>query len=185
MRMALVSVFTVSMLLGTTPAIAEIGSPDFWATPTIQGYGKMHYERRFAYQPDPHAYYKIVFEVTKNGATPSAVNGGLDHVARALNLYVTAGVPLSHLKFVAILEGDSAPVSLSDEAYRERFGIDNPNLPLIVALRQKGVDIAVCAQAAALHDIAYDAIDRQVTIALSALTTVSTLEHEGYGLVPQ
>jgi intracellular sulfur oxidation DsrE/DsrF family protein len=185
MRAKLAPILALLAASSAAPALAEIGDPGFWATPTIQGYGKMHYDHRFAYQPDPRAFYKIVFEVTKNSATPSTVNSGLDHVARALNLYVAAGVPLSHLKFVAILEGESAPVSLSNAAYRQRFNVDNPSLPLIASLRQKGVDIAVCAQAAALHDIAYDAIDKQVTIALSALTTVSTLEHEGYGLVPQ
>jgi intracellular sulfur oxidation DsrE/DsrF family protein len=176
----------LSILLSvSTAARAQTAAPGFWATPTIAGYGRMHYERNFAYQPDPGQVYKIVFEVTKTPADPKAVNAGLDHVARAVNLYVAAGVPLGHLHFVAILEGDSAPISLSNEAYRARFGSDNPNLPLIETLRAHGVDVAVCAQAAALHDIAYASIDRSVTIALSALTTVSTLEHQGYGLVPQ
>jgi intracellular sulfur oxidation DsrE/DsrF family protein len=185
MRAVLTSFLALTLVSGAGPALAAIGGPGFWTTPTIQGYGKMHYDHRFAYQPDRRDFYKVVFEVTKNGTVPDAVNSGLDHVARALNLYVAAGVPLNHLKFVVILEGESAPVSLSNVAYRQRFGTDNPNLPLIAALRQKGVDIAVCAQAAALHDIPYDAVDQQVTIALSALTTVSTLENKGYGLVPQ
>ncbi len=185
MRTVILVLTALALTLPAAPGKAENDGPSFWQTPTIPGYGKMHYERGFKYQPDPKETYKIVFEVTKSSADPAAINSGLDHVARAVNLYVAAGVPLGHLKFVAILEGESSPVSLSNEAYRSRFGVDNPNLPLIRLLRGKGIDIAVCAQAAALHDIDYSQISHDVTVALSALTTVSTLEHQGYGLVPQ
>ena len=176
---------SLSLAVRNGSAFAGTAGPDFWSTPTIAGYGKMHYDRDFKYQPDPKQTYRIVFEITKNGSSSTSVNDGLDHVARAVNLYVAAGVPLGHLRFVAVLEGNSAPTAMSNRSYRARFGVDNPSLGLISALRAKGVDVAVCAQAAALHGIDYADIDRSVTIALSALTTVSTLEQQGYGLVPQ
>ena len=47
-----------------------------------------------------------------------------------------------------------------------------------------GVTIAVCGQAAAEHHFDYDWIDSSVTISLSALTTITTLEQQGYGLMP-
>jgi len=34
------------------------------------------------------------------------------------------------------------------------------------------------------HKIAYEWIDSSVTVALSALTTITTLEHQGYHLMP-
>jgi intracellular sulfur oxidation DsrE/DsrF family protein len=46
------------------------------------------------------------------------------------------------------------------------------------------VDVAVCGQAVAEHDYAYDAVDSHVTLALSALTTVTVLEQKGYALLP-
>ena len=108
----------------------------------------------------------------------------LDHVARTVNLYVSAGVPLSHLKFVAIAAGAATPIALNDAQYRKKYGVANPNLPLIAQLRKAGVDVAVCAQAVAEHDFQYDWVDSQVTVALSALTTITELQQQGYALMP-
>lgn len=110
------------------------------------------------------------------------MNGAFDHVARTVNLYVAAGVPLKHLSFVAIVSGAATP--LDDAHYRAKFGVPNPNLPLIDELRQAGVDVAICGQAVAEHDFDYQWIDHKVTLALSGLTTVSVLEQRGYALLP-
>jgi intracellular sulfur oxidation DsrE/DsrF family protein len=56
-------------------------------------------------------------------------------------------------------------------------------LPLIAALKKAGVDVAVCGQAVAEHNFDYAWLDSSVTLALSALTTLSTLEHQGYVLL--
>lgn len=168
-------------LFSTTVAAAD----DFWVTPTIAGAGKIHPMPDAAYQPDRQATYKVVFSLSKAGAKPDQVSPALDHVARAVNLYVNAGVPLSHLKFVAIAAGAATPIMLNDAQYRAKYGVANPNLPLIAQLRKAGVDIAVCAQAVAEHNFDYDWIDSHVTVALSGLTTVIDLQQQGYALSPQ
>lgn len=155
----------------------------FWSTPTITGYGKIHYLPNTAYKPVPGQTYRIVFSLTQAAKSPSQVNLSLDHVARTVNLYVAAGVPLDHLKFVAVASGAATPLVLNDARYRAAYGVPNPNLPLIVELRHAGVDVAVCGQAVAEHHFRYSWVDRQVTLSLSALTTVTTLEHKGYDLV--
>jgi len=160
-------------------------SSGFWQTPTIHGAGKIHPMPHAAYQPDPHATYKVVFSLTHFGAKPGEVSPSLEHVARAVNLYVNAGVPLSHLKFVAIAAGPATPIALNDTQYRAKYGVANPNLAVIDQLRKAGVDIAVCAQAVAEHQFSYDWIDPRVTVALSGLTTVIDLEQQGYALMPQ
>lgn len=159
-------------------------TPGFWTTPTIQNYGKMHYLPNGAYQPEKGTTYKIIFSLTKGAKTPADVNPALDHVARTVNLYVAAGVPVSHLKFVAVAYGEATPLALSDAAYQAKFGTANPNLPLIAALRHAGVDIAVCGQAVAEHHFEYSDVDNSVTTSLSGLTTITTLEHKGYTLMP-
>jgi intracellular sulfur oxidation DsrE/DsrF family protein len=164
-------------------AIAADMPAGFWTTPTIQGYGKIHYLANAAYKPDPKQTYRIVFAVTQGAKAPGEVNASLDHVARTVNLYAAAGVPLDHLKFVAITYGPATPLTLDDVQYRAKFGVANPNLPLIAELRKAGVDVAVCAQAVAEHDFQYEWVDKRVTLALSGLTTVTTLEHQGYDLM--
>jgi intracellular sulfur oxidation DsrE/DsrF family protein len=143
----------------------------------------MHPLPNAAYQPQKAATYKIVFSVTKAGGKPGEVTS-LDQVARAVNLYASAGVPLDHLKFVAVLHGDATAAALNDAHYRQQFGVDNPNLEVIRKLRAAGIDVAVCGQAVAEHHFQYEWIAPNVTLTLSALTTVTVLENEGYALMP-
>jgi intracellular sulfur oxidation DsrE/DsrF family protein len=159
-------------------------APGFWVTPTIQGFGRIHELPSAAYQPDRHVTYKIVFALTRGPKEPGEVNPALDRVARSVNLYVASGVPLAHLKFVAIAYGDATPIALDDAHYRAQFGVANPNLPLIALLRKAGVDVAVCGQAVAEHHFDYTWVDQSVTTALSGLTTVTTLQQSGYVLMP-
>jgi hypothetical protein len=62
-----------------------------------------------------------------------------------VNLYVASGVPLKNLKFVAVAYGEATPLVLNDAQYRAKFGVANPNLPLVEQLRTAGVDVSVCA----------------------------------------
>lgn len=170
----------VGVLLVGTPMVRAQEAAGFWSTPAIHGFGRIHDLPNAAYRPRPDQTYRVVFSVAQAAKSPSAVNAGLDHVARTVNLYVASGVPLSHLKFVAVVSGAATPLVLDDAQYRAKFGVANPNLPLIAELREAGVDVAICAQAAAEHEIAPEQVDKGVTLALSALTTVTTLEHQGY-----
>lgn len=174
------ALLAVGLLAGPASAQAK----PFWTTPTIHGYGKIHYLPHAAFKPNPAATYKVVFGVSMNARKPGEVNPALDHVARAVNIYVAAGVPLSHLKFVAVVYGPATGVVLSNAHYRAKFGVSNPNLDLIHKLREAGVTVAVCGQAVAEHHFQYTWVEPGVKIALSALSTLSTLEDEGYALVP-
>lgn len=165
-------------------ASAASTTDGFWQTPTIHGAGRIHPMPQAAYQPDRQATYKVVFSLSHAGDKPGEVSSSLEHVARAVNLYANAGVPLSHLKFVAIAAGAATPIVLNDVQYRRKYGMANPNLPLIAQLRKAGVDVAVCAQAVAEHDFQYDWVDSHVTVALSGLTTVINLQQQGYALSP-
>ena len=156
---------------------------EFWQTPALAGVGEMHPLPKAAYQPEKNETYKVVFSV-QAGSKPDEINPSLDHVARAVNLYASAGVPLNHLKFVAVMYGAATDAALDNEHYRQKYSVDNPNLDLIRKLRNAGVDVAVCGQAVAEHRNRYEWIAPEVTLALSALTTITILEHEGYALMP-
>lgn len=171
-------------VLGLLPAAALAGESGFWQAPAIQGAGKIHPLPQAAYQPDRNATYKAVFVLAEGAAKPDEVNPGLARVARAVNLYVQSGVPLDHLKFVAVALGPATPLALDDAHYRKKFGVDNPNLPVIAQLRKAGVDVAVCGQAWAGFHFDYAWKDGSVTLALSGLTTAIDLQQQGYALMP-
>jgi intracellular sulfur oxidation DsrE/DsrF family protein len=179
------SLATALAALALAPVHAALADPvGFWTTPKIQGYGNIHYLPDGAFKPQPGHTYKVVFAMTAAAEQADKVNPSLDHVARTVNLYVAAGVPLKKLKFVAVAYGAATPLALDDAHYRATHGVPNPNLPLIAQLKKAGVTIAVCGQAVAEHHFQYDWIDARVTLALSGLTTVTTLEQQGYVLMP-
>ncbi|MFC5436938.1 metalloregulator ArsR/SmtB family transcription factor [Rhodanobacter umsongensis] len=176
---------TLGVVLGlafaSTGAIAGDG---LWQNPAIHTAGRMRELPQAAYQPDAKASYKVVFGLTVAAAKPDKINPGLERVARTVNLYANAGVPLKHLHFVAIASGAATTIALDDANYRKQFGTANPNLPVIAELRKAGVDVAVCGQAVAEHGYPSEAIDPRVTLALAALTTITELQQKGYALVP-
>ena len=181
-RSVLFLAFVASLVLVFQPARAA--DADFWQTPVIKGEGKVHPLPDSAYQPQGETTYKAVFSVTKGDADPKKVNGGLAHVARAVNVFASAHVPTDHLKFVVIIHGKAVPAVLDDAHYKEKFGVDNPNLKLIGELKAAGVTLAVCGQAVAGYKYQYGWVNPDIKVALSALSTLIILQHDGYALVP-
>lgn len=174
----------IAALAAATGSHAADEAPGFWTTPAIQGFGKIHPLPQGAYRPDPGQTYRIVFGMTAASKSPEEVNPAIERVARTVNLYASAGVPTNHLKFVAVAYGQATALALNDAQYKAAYGVANPNLPVIARLRKAGVDVAVCGQAVAEHNYQYDWVDSSVTLALSAITTITTLEHQGYNLMP-
>ena len=174
-----IALFCSIGLLGCATAAAQ-GT----ATAPITAAGEYHPLPKAAYQPNPANTYKVVFGLTKGSDKPGQVNPALERVARTVNLYASAGVPLDHLKFVAVAYGAATPLVLDDEHYKAQFGVANPNLAVIAQLRKAGVDVAVCGQAMAEHHFADAWIAKDVTLSLSALTTITELQQQGYALMP-
>lgn len=165
------------------PAMAMAGD---WITPGIDGFGGVMSLPQAKVQPNAKHRYKAIFDVTSGAKDPSGINPGLKHVARAVNAFVSAGVPLSHLHFVAIVHGPKATASvLNDAAYKKLFNVDNPNTKLLAALKKAGVKVFVCGQA--MYDLNYPLADvsKDVNVALSALSTVVIYGDMGYAYMKQ
>jgi len=167
---------------GTTSASSQ-SVPDP-RHPVIAGFGPITPMPGAAGQPDPSLAYRVAFDVTEGASKPDQPNPGLDKVARFVNLLGSAGVAAEPGGLVAVIHGPATVSVLSDAAYRTRFGHDNPNTPLIAALTRAGVDIHVCGQALERQGIDRQSVSRQVTIDLSAMTTLATLQLKGWALIP-
>jgi intracellular sulfur oxidation DsrE/DsrF family protein len=83
-----------------------------------------------------------------------------------------------------VLHGGAAKDALSNEAYRKRFGVDNPNLPLLEALVQAGARIYLCGQSAGSRGITKADMAAPVKLALSAMTAHLVLQMDGYHVNP-
>jgi len=158
---------------------------DFWSTPAIEGYGKIHYVDTPAFKPGTTAGLsnKIVFQINRNEGDIRKPNVGLERVARVTNLYYAAGVPLDQLKFVVSINGDAVSSALNNDQFSKAYGVDNPNLKLISELKKAGVQVTICDQSVAFHQLDRNWIDPMVTHTISSGTTVATLENSGYAFL--
>lgn len=153
---------------------------DFWSTPAVEGYGKIHYEADAAFKPVVGLSNKVVFKINHSDGAMTAPNTGLKRVARVVNLYIASGIPADQLQFVVSVNGKATPAMLDNTHFKQLYGTDNPNLKLISELNKIGVKVSVCDQAVAFHHYPKNWIDKSVIHALSSLTTVSTLQNQGY-----
>jgi intracellular sulfur oxidation DsrE/DsrF family protein len=127
---------------------------------------------------------KIRFDV---GATPddvTALNPQLEAAARFLNVHARAGMSAERLKVAIVVHGAAAKDVLGTEPYRTRHNADNPNLPLLRALKQSGARIYLCGQTAGGRGIQAGDLAEPVQMALSAMTAHLVLDAEGYVLNP-
>lgn len=173
------------LCLGLAFNIQVTAAETEWQNPVIQGYGKVHPMPETAVQPSPDREYKILFDITQAAETPDAVNPGLEHVARLINLFALAKVPPRQLIIVAVLHGRATVASLDNRYYRKKHRRDNPNSELIGALKKAGVLIYVCGQALAHNDFAPSWVNQEVNVALAALTVLPVYQLDGYALMPE
>jgi intracellular sulfur oxidation DsrE/DsrF family protein len=131
--------------------------------------------------------YKLVFDFsTGSGSLYSEgqVNPGLEEICRILNLHSAAGVADKNLDIYIITHGPAIWTLLDEPVYKEKYGKENANAPLLRALHQKGVKLLVCGQTMQLRELKLSQLISGVNIAYSAKTTVSTLQMQGYTLFP-
>jgi intracellular sulfur oxidation DsrE/DsrF family protein len=151
-----------------------------WVAPVITGYGYINPLPEAAFQPDAQAEYKVVFDIAKGESSAHAVNPGLWHVARVVNLFGQEGKPAANLDLVVILHGGATRAVLTDQAYQARFGTQNPNAELLDKLTEAGVKLYVCGQAIVDSGYYYQNIRDGIEVALGALAAEIELGAQGY-----
>ncbi len=159
------------------------GAQTKWEYPVIKGYGPVHPLPHAAVQPNKSLHYKILFDITKSAKENNEVNPALAHLARLINVYASAGMMPSQMKLVAVIHGPATPIVLDNSEYKAKFGVDNPNMKLLGELKKNGVVLYVCGQALADMSYNHQWVNKEITIALSALTVVPTYQLEGYALM--
>ena len=132
--------------------------------------------------PDPKTDYKVVFANAQDAKNPGDVNPMLPTIAMYVNTLGKYGVAAEH-RHIVIMFHQRTPdidITMSNEAYRERYNRDNPNIALIHALKQAGVDIRVCGQGLLARKIYPKQVNPDIQIDLWAMTTLVNLQLKGY-----
>ncbi len=148
--------------------------------PVIKNYGPAYPVPGALVLPDKNLVYKVIFDVTKPPAQNDAINPGLMHAARFLNLCASVGFPVQELKLAVIVHGKAGIDVLKDVYYQEKLGRPNPNTALVEQLHTHGVELLVCGQTLADEKFSREWVNPNVGVTLSALVTLATYQLKGY-----
>ena len=153
-------------------------TPD-WQTPVVDGVGPAISFPDAAVQPDPSLAYRVVFDVTKTG-DEGEVPLGLSQAARFINSFALHGMEPEALDLVVVFHGEASRVALSDAAYAEHVGGENPSTALLARLAELGVRAYVCGNSLVGGGYAPDEVGPHVELATSAMAVLTTFPLQGY-----
>lgn len=150
--------------------------------PIISKYGETYEISNPDFKTEINQSFKVVFDVGRRFSDEKP-NALFNTAARYLNMHSKAGVSRNKMNVALVVHGAAAQDLLNNEKYREKFKVDNPNLGLLTALNNAGVDIILCGQTATHRNITKKDIAPEVQISLSAMTALVTLQNKGYRLI--
>lgn len=148
--------------------------------PIVEGFGGIFEIPDATERPDGTLEYKILVDLTSPSEDNKQISRFVDNVARLMNLHGLAGVTKDRIKVKVIVHGGGVFTLLNDENYKKRFEVDNPNLKVFEALEEAGAEIMVCGQSLIARNLKTADLWPGVTIAHSALTTITTYVPKGY-----
>jgi len=138
-----------------------------------------------AVKPDPHKIYRAIFSATAAADKPASLLPAILMAATELNTLAAYGVPLSNTRYVIDFHGPGAVYGLLDNAhYRQKFGTDNPNLPVLAELKKAGVKLYVCSQQMLAMGVGFNTISPDVTVASDGLFVLVNFQDQGYAFLP-
>ena len=132
---------------------------------------------------DSTTLLKAIFDidyVPKDSLSPNFLISSLH---RYLNMHVRNGVPETNISLAFVLHGNSTKDALTNEAYKTRYGYENPNIILIKTLSEHGVKMYVCGQSVRYAGMSKFDILPEIDLALSAMTVLTIYQSEGYSLI--
>lgn len=151
--------------------------------PVVTEYGGIYDIPYATVKPDADIVYKIVIDVYSGTDTPTTINPALNNVARMLNLHNVGGVPADKMDVVLAIHGGATYAIASNDTYKEKYNVDNPNIGLVKALKEAGVRLTVCGQSLIGRGIEKESVLTEVEIATSMLTTVTMHQLKGYAFL--
>ncbi len=149
----------------------------------IQDFGKVFTVNNPDLILDKNKTYKVIFDIYTDSKENSKINPLLNTVARFINMHTQTGVPLKNMQIVVILHGKATKDALNSNAFHKKYTLDNPNNELLIALNNADVETYVCGQSYAYNKFKPTELNKNVKMALSALTVLVEYQSEGYQLI--
>ncbi len=138
-----------------------------------------------ALAPRAGQVYHAIFSATAGAPAPDQPVPALVMAGAELNALGASGLTANQADFVIDFHSTRADDALLDQPhYRKKYGMDNPNLPLLAELKQAGVKIYVCAQQLLGDGVPFAALSPEVVVASDGLIVLMTFQNRGYALLP-
>ena len=151
--------------------------------PVIKDYGSTYIVDNPDIVTETDSEMKVIFDIDKSSEDKNEVNKYIEVAARFLNMHTNLGMKPEQLKAAMTIHAGAIKDILNNDVYREKYGVDNPNLKLINELVEAGVDVIVCGQSAAKNEMSREDMIPGVKIALSATTALIQYQNKGYRFV--
>lgn len=151
--------------------------------PIIKDYGKVWKIENPDFRVDVNKEYKVVFDIMNSPESHTEINKSIETAARFLNMHAQSGIPATNLKVALVVHNNASKDIITNEAYRNRFQVSNPNKELIESLIDSGVQVIFCGQSSLSRNIPRKELLNDVQLALSAMTALIQLQDEGYQLI--
>jgi intracellular sulfur oxidation DsrE/DsrF family protein len=84
------------------------------------------------------------------------------------------------VKFAVVFHGPAIDGILNEKNYMTKFGVGNPNLPVLAAMKKAGVELFVCGQNLAFDHIDPGTLSADVSVASDALIVLMTYQNNGF-----
>lgn len=133
--------------------------------------------------PDSTQLLKAIFDIERLQEDPGKLNPLISSLHRYYNMHVKNGIPEKNIYLAFVLHGASSKDALTNEAYRQRYGVNNPNYLHIKALAIKGVKMYVCGQSATYAGFKKRELLPEVKMALSAMSVLTVFQMNGYAMI--
>jgi len=170
------------LLLLATPLQGQ-AAPEPRTGPVLQDFGPVYEIEDPDFLPTFQGTHRVVFDVAQASPDPHRVNPRFETLARYLNMHAAAGVPLEEMKLALVVHGGASWELVDDASYQDRFGMANPNLPLLEALDAFGVQLVICGQSQSSRGIGKEQLAAPIQQALSAMTALVDFQTRGYQLI--
>lgn len=175
------SIFAMLFLaFAVTCAAQNWPEPKAPAVPEADGYVVIPHA---AVAPDPKMVYRTVFDGTRFADKPEAILPVVNAIGGLMNDLAVGKVPRNNIQFVVVFHGAGLDGILDDAHYRQKYGIANPNLPVLAEMKKQGVTLLVCGQHLAADHIDPKILTPLVTVASDAYLVLITYQDRGYALM--
>lgn len=171
--------FFITVLLHTNAIFSQAKKTG----PIITDYGSVYKVENIDYKVNTSKDLKAVFDIMNSPEDTKKQNSSIETAARFLNMHAQENVPANKLHAVLVVHNNASKDIITNEAYKKRYGTDNPNEDMIKALMNSGVQVIFCGQSSMARGFPKEELIPGVQLSLSAMTALIQLQDEGYRLI--